>query len=404
MAKALALPDRRIAYLDVIRFVAFLFLLCCHAADPFYASSTYASGGESVSPEMLTWGTRWMAFVRPCVPLFVMLTGALCLPVASGMGKFYRKRIPRVLIPFLIWSVLYYMTPWFTGLMGAEPGIVRDLFVWAESDDQSLGAGLHNVAKIPYAFNFIACHMWYIYMLIGIYLFMPVLSAWVEKASRRQIEGILALWALSTFMPYVTEFVSKYSFGTCEWNSFGLFYYFAGFNGYLLLGYYLVRYIDISTVKTISLSVPLLIVGYAVTYAGYNEMISLSEPTPEQIELFWTYNTPNVAMMTLAWFMILKKVKVSETTGAFLANLTACGFGIYMIHYFFVRTGYEFAVFTGVPVWLQIPVSALAILALSWAATLILIRATGKWSVYITGCRPFKKKEKIDTELSPSLQ
>ena len=26
-------------------------------------------------------------------------------------------------------------------------------------------------------------------------------------------------------------------FGLCAWNSFGTFYYFAGFNGYLLLGY-----------------------------------------------------------------------------------------------------------------------------------------------------------------------
>ncbi|MCH5318757.1 MAG: acyltransferase [Paramuribaculum sp.] len=375
----------RIAYLDVIRLVAFFFLLCCHAADPFYASSTYASGGESVSPEMLSWGTRWMAAVRPCVPLFVMLTGALCLPVAGGMGSFYRKRVTRVAVPFLIWSVIYYMTPWFTGLFGFDPEVVRYLFVWAESDDQSLASGLENVAKIPYTFNFLGCHLWYIYMLIGLYLFMPILSAWVEKATKKQIEGVLGLWALSTFLPYITEFVDRYTFGTCEWNSFGLFYYFAGFNGYLLLGYYLVRYTNLSLVKTIALSLPLLMVGYAVTYAGYNEMTSLPSPTPEQIELFWTYNTPNVAMMTIGWFLILKKVKVNATAGRILANLTACGFGIYMIHYFFVRTGYEFAVLSGVPVWFQIPISALVILVFSWPITFFIVKLTGKWSVYLTG-------------------
>ena len=36
------------------------------------------------------------AVLRPCVPLFVMITGALLLPVREDAGPFYRKRIGRV--------------------------------------------------------------------------------------------------------------------------------------------------------------------------------------------------------------------------------------------------------------------------------------------------------------------
>ena len=51
---------------------------------------------------------------------------------------------------------------------------------------------------------------------------------------------------VSLFIPYIREYVanmlfdrSGYVFGTDTWNEFSMFYYFAGFNGYLLLGHYL---------------------------------------------------------------------------------------------------------------------------------------------------------------------
>ena len=105
------IEKERLVWCDALRLLAFFFLLCCHAADPFYAAAAYASSGKVSDPELVLWGTRWGSLVRPCVPLFVMLTGVLSLPVKSSMENFYKKRIPRVLCPFLIWSVIYYLTP-----------------------------------------------------------------------------------------------------------------------------------------------------------------------------------------------------------------------------------------------------------------------------------------------------
>lgn len=132
-------------------------------------------------------------------------------------------------------------------------------------------------------------------------------------------------------------------------------------------------------------------------------MADLPSPTPEQIELFWTYNSPNVVLMSLAWFLIVKKITVPDKIGSYLANLTACGFGIYMVHYFFVRAGYEFALFTGVPVWLQIPVSALAIFALSWFTSIVMLKIFGKWSVYFLGIKQ-KGERRESTQSVASLQ
>ena len=379
--------ENRLVWCDSIRLLAFFMLLCCHAADPFYAAAAYASSGTSTHPEMVEWAIRWGSLVRPCVPLFVMLTGVLSLPVKSSMESFYQKRIPRVLFPFLIWSVLYYLTPWFTGLLGLDNSIVIKLFSWAETDSQALSDGLVNVARIPYAFSFIACHMWYIYMLIGLYLYLPIFSAWVERASRRQKEIVLGLWALSTFLPYFTEYISKYAFGTCEWNSFGLFYYFAGFNGYMLLGHYIQHYVNWSWTKTLSVALPLLLAGFLITYNGYSYIMNLPDKTPEQVELFWTYNTPNVAMMTLACFLLVYRIRITADSclAKWLAHLTTCGFGVYMIHYYFVCVGYDLGAWLHIPDPLRIPFSAIVILACSWTIVSLAKKELGKYSKHLLG-------------------
>ena len=379
--------ENRLVWCDAVRLLAFFMLLCCHAADPFYAAAAYASSGTSTHPEMVEWAIRWGSLVRPCVPLFVMLTGVLSLPVKSSMESFYQKRIPRVLFPFLIWSVLYYLTPWFTGLLGLDNSIVIKLFSWAETDSQALSDGLVNVARIPYAFSFIACHMWYIYMLIGLYLYLPIFSAWVERATRRQKEIILGLWALSTFLPYFTEYISKYAFGTCEWNSFGLFYYFAGFNGYMLLGHYIQHYVNWSWTKTLSVALPLLLAGFLITYNGYSYIMNLPDKTPEQVELFWTYNTPNVAMMTLACFLLVYRIRITADSrlAKWLAHLTTCGFGVYMIHYYFVCVGYDLGAWLHIPDPLRIPFSAIVILACSWTIVSLAKKGLGQYSKYLLG-------------------
>ena len=381
------IQKEHLVWCDALRLLAFFFLLCCHAADPFYAAAAYASSGSSVDPELVQWGVRWGSLVRPCVPLFVMLTGVLSLPVKRDMESFYKKRILRVLFPFLIWSVLYYLTPWFTGLLGMDSSVVIKLFSWAESDSQAFPDGLANVLRIPYAFSFIACHMWYIYMLIGLYLYLPIFSAWVERATKSQKEIFLAIWAISTFLPYFNEYVSKYAFGTCEWNSFGLFYYFAGFSGYMLLGHYIQHYIHWNWTKTLIVALPLLIAGFWITYSGYSYIMELPDKTPEQVELFWTYNSPNVAMMTIACFLMVYRIRIvpDSRLASWLANLTTCGFGIYMIHYFFVCVGYDLGAWLHIPAPLRIPFSAIVILACSWIVVALGKKALGKRSVYLLG-------------------
>ena len=352
-----------IVWLDVLRLIAILLVIAVHCTDPFNASPE-----SRADPEFNFWGSVYGSALRACVPLFVMMTGFLLLPVKQTMPAFYRKRIPRVFFPFLIWSVLFDLAPWFIQAVGGSAELVTRFFPWEPNPSASLGDVLQTIAMIPLTFTVYATPMWYIYALIGLYLYLPIFSAWVERASRREKRFFLLLWFVSLFIPYLTEFVSRYHFGTCSWNAFGTFYYFAGFNGYLLLGHYLGKGNDWSVGKTLSVAVPLFLVGYFITLVGFRHMTSDPNVSEEGMELFFTYCSPNVALMAIAVFLLVQKVNVTSLSiRRALANLTRCGFGLYCVHYFFVGPSYMFAQWLGTPVPLLVPVSMLFTFVCAWA-------------------------------------
>ena len=374
---------QHIVWLDVVRFVAMFTVVCCHCTYPF----NFYPGTAPNIDEIKLWGAIYGALLRPCVPLFVMITGALLLPVRGEVSVFYKKRIPRVLWPFLIWSVIYNLFPWITGLLGIKPEIILDFFPYSGEEvmRQSLSISLDYIAQIPFNFSIVDVHMWYIYLLIGLYLYLPVFSAWVEKASDKAKLWFLGAWAITLLLPYYNQFVAQYLWGTCSWNAFGMFYYFAGFNGYLLLGHYL-RNLDWKLGKILAIGLPMFVIGYAVTFFGFRYITALPEYSDEMLELFFTYCSLNVVMMTIPVFMLCKKVNFrSEGIKKALANLTLCGFGIYMIHYFFTGPSVLLVRTLGVPLGIQIPVASVMAFGVSWLIVWAVYRVLGKKAKWIMG-------------------
>lgn len=385
-----SISDNRIVWLDVIRCVTMIMVIGVHCIDPFYISPTMRA-----IPEYTHWAAIYGSLLRPSVPLFVMMTGLLLLPVKKQpLGKFYKKRIYRVLFPFLIWSVLYSMFPWVTGVLGLPKEIIGDFFCYTQGQEsQSLIDSLKDVAMIPFNFSHKENHMWYIYLLIGLYLYMPFFSAWIENADRKTKRAFLLIWIISLFIPYLKEYVanclferSGYVFGTDTWNEFGLFYYFAGFNGYLLLGHYVKKGNDWSLMKTFILCILMFAVGYYITYTGFSTTASNPNATETEMELFFTFCSPNVLLMTLATFLLLQKVVITNSTVIkVLANMTQCGFGIYMVHYFVVGPFFLLIGPSSLPIPLQVPLMAICIFLCSWAFTALIYKLMPRKAVWFMG-------------------
>lgn len=377
-----SITPSRIVWADLLRLVAIIMVICIHCSDPFNVSPEARS-----NPDYNLWGSIYGAFLRPCVPLFVMLTGMLLLPIQQDMEQFYKKRMLRVIVPFLIWSLLYNLFPLLTGIMGWDNSILSRMFAYAgENPSQSWESCLYNIYMIPFNFNVYTIPLWYIYMLIGLYLYMPFFSAWVKQATDKQIKIFLFIWGITLFLPYCSEYISSYIWGTCAWNNFGTLYYFAGFNGYLLLGYYLYMKNTLTTGKTIMLSVILFVIGYAITYVGFRNMTSQPHISEEQMELFFLYCSPNVLLMTMAIFLIVQKIQIrSPYIISILSNITKCGLGIYMIHYFIVGIGYLIIEKINIPIALQIPITGILVFILSWGIVALIYKFMPRYAKWLMG-------------------
>lgn len=374
---------KRITWVDVLKFLSIFMVICIHCSDPFNVSPEARS-----NPDFNFWGGIYGSFLRPCVPLFVMITGLLLLPIKMSFEDFYIKRLTRVLVPFVIWSVLYNIFPWITGVIGLPPAVLSDIFAYASPDSsQSLTDAIKNILLVPLNFNVYTIHLWYIYMLIGLYLYMPIISAWIEKASAKHKRIFLYIWACTLFIPYINTFFSDKIFGVCSWNSFGTLYYFAGFNGYLILGNYLTQNTNpLKWKKVLAISIPLFIIGYIVTYMGFKAMTANSNCSEEEMELFFLYCSPNVAMMTIAVFLIVRNIKINSGKIINLfSNIAKCGLGIYFVHYFIVGIGYKLSDIFQIPIQFKIPATAVIVFLISWSIVSCIYRIMPKTSKWIFG-------------------
>lgn len=374
-------PQKRIIWLDVLRLVALLMVIAGHSVDMYNAT-------PQDDPMNGFWGAFIGSLMRPSVPLFAMMTGLLLLPVRESAGDFYRRRIPRVLVPMVIWSAIYYLVPWLTGVLGMDLSVVSILYPFEFSPSQDFGDALHNIAMIPFAFNGYTTHMWYIYMLIGLYLIMPFFSAWIEKNDRTLVRTFIIMWCCSLMLPYLSQILSPDLFGRCAWNEFGTFYYFAGFAGYLLLGHLLGKGNPLPSRKIIAMGAMLYFAGYIITYTGFSSMIVQYsyEQEPELIEMFWQFCSPNVALMAIGIFLAAQRVKIhSERVQRALANITKCGFGIYLMHYILLGPIILLLLPLGLPTPVCVIVTVILVFLLCWGVVNAMYKLLPRVARYIVG-------------------
>lgn len=324
--------EQREVWIDWMRVVACLLVMLVHSTEPFYL------GGEG--SRVLTRGDAfWVSFFemisRACVPLFVVASSYLQFPLHYPTGEFFRRRAVRILIPFAVWTVFYAL-------------------VWGEP--------VENFRSLLLNFNYASGHLWFVYMLCGLYLLMPLLSPWAEKVGKKELGFYLGLCLLTTILPYVREAFggsapviygptgipnpARYPlWGEASWNAYGLLYYFSGFIFYLLMGLYLRRFVgELSWKKTWAVVAPCLIAGGALTFGGFYRRIladAVSFPFEGPVGFAALWETPicndtiGVALMTVGTMLLLRKL---SSSGSFyrkaVVPASEAGYGIYLSHLF----------------------------------------------------------------------
>lgn len=358
-----------IGWVDALRILACFMVVLAHCCDGFVAQF-------DSDPTAFYAGVTIGSLMRASVPLFVMMTGVLLLPVPQTMtlSSFYRKRVGRIIPPLVFWSLALppiaylYFTGW--GSHSVNPSVDMSAYT-PEWLTNRLWSWVLN-------FNFDTTPLWYLYMLLGLYLIMPLIGSWLREASKKDIRNFLGVWFITLFLPYVKLFAPAIGYtgnygnmdilGACDWNAFSTFYYVSGFIGYLVLAYYLKTYpLQWSASKLAMVFVPLFVVGYAITAGGFIWM-QLHHPGDYAfLEIIWYFTGINVWMMTVAMFVAVQKINFkSRRWMSWLASLT---FGIYLCHFFFVMVAYDLFDIACLPFAIRILLMAVSVFAVSALVT-----------------------------------
>lgn len=316
----------RIIYLDILRVLAIFMVLLMHAGDPYlWDPATKTFGAEC---------SFYCALLRPCVPLFIIMSSILLLPLKSDPASFFKRRFTRVLVPFLLWSIIYVFLP--------TPGKI--VFGGPENafTDSGMNVYAYNLMMIPFSFTGTNVHFWFIYTIIGLYLFMPIISPWIQQASKKTLLSFLMIWSVTLFFPYIRLWFPQLQ-GECDWNDFGMLYYFSGYLGYIVLGFFLHKYNTLSRVKSTLLGLLLFTVGLALTYKGFlwdeqRFLTKLNNAGIEDwklLELCIGNLTINVVLMTAGMFLFFQKLTLPKILKAIIVELSVFSYAIFLIHYIF---------------------------------------------------------------------
>ena len=167
--------------MDLLKVLACCFSLCVvHTAtetwyDFYYNGFDYGWVIDNTYDNLLRWGPG----------VFLMITGATLLDRDIPVSKIYTKYIPKALMFLIVWGEIYF---------------------FIQYKDFSIGNLLPNIWRyfLKLCTGNYHIHLWYLYMLIGMYIITPPLRILCKNATKRQLLYVLAiLFVFKILMQYV---------------------------------------------------------------------------------------------------------------------------------------------------------------------------------------------------------
>ena len=314
----------RIFYYDFLRAFAIIAVIICHVNHFF---------GPLVGTTQIVAQMTFHDIGRIGVPIFLMISGALILNRPyPDLTEFLKKRFTRIIYPFIFWIILI--------LVQLQYYRYNEAFLW------NTFIGEPSIT-------------WYFWVLIGIYLFLPVLNSFVKEYGESGLKYFLSIW----FILMILKTFNAYPL----WTNFDLSY-FAGYVGYPVLGYYLAnKEFKISDSKVCLLGLITLIASLSVfVYLNY-----FNSPYISMI-----YQNVPIIFMGTGLFLFVKYLdKLNKFNsikdnfiGKAIISLSVCSYGMYFSHVLVVK----FLSYYNPHSHLMFPVMFVLIILLSWLLPYVL--------------------------------
>ncbi len=255
------------------------------------------------------------AFGRFAVPVFVMLSGYLLLGKYKNLTEFLSKRFSRIFVPFFLWTIIFMLWGNYFGIISAE----KTKFEVVDILKKILMGGAGGSG-----------HLWFVYMLLGLYLFSPVISRWITQATSQEIKFFLIMWFIAcTIYPYFEKFLGiKINFEIR---------YFSGYVGYFVLGYFLGNLpINLPQSRVGLMALAVFLISWVITFVGiYFSTVSNNKAYESSL---FDYLSPSVILMSISAFLTFKNLLNVEFLPTLTAQLDKFSYGMYLMHLIPMKT------------------------------------------------------------------
>ena len=321
-------------YLSFLRVIGCIAVVVLHlAASETLIYQNVLTGSQTFGMTLVYNLMMW------AVPVFVMVSGALLLDPEKDITirKIFTSYIKRILIALVSFSLIFRI---FDMVMDHEAftvsGILKGLL------NAFTGNGWS--------------HMWYLYLIIGLYLILPALRAVTKSCSVKELKYLLIVgFVVISALPLTRLFGISSSF-YIHVNTIYPFYF--------LLGYMLQK--DMIRIDRRAAAALMAIGAAGITCGTYFGLKgSIQNPT-----VLTGYASPFVAMLAAGVFVLAKDVKEgSDSITSMMLSIDRCSFGIYLTHMVFVRLllRYQRVNLFDYSIWLSMQISAVIIFLASFA-------------------------------------
>lgn len=286
--------DRIIGY-DVMRIIAAIMVVFIHSNVYFLHNAT----NQYLVIMLMT------AACVVSVPLFFMVSGAGNLVKGNTIEfrALFKRKIPKVFIPFVIWSLVYVVLRIAAGKIDLD---------------------LHSILSLlwePAYYQF-----WFMYSLLGMYLCIPVFQYIIINADKKLLQYIIAFWVMSSLIiPVFQRYVPGFSL-----SSHLNLIFLEGYWGYFFLGGYLRKY-PLNNHRKYGLV--LAIAGVLITFGCAILEWKLTPSDKYFGYVYCAYLLPGAAMMTIGIFLIFQHINISaDKKKRWIIYLSGLTMGIFYIH------------------------------------------------------------------------
>jgi surface polysaccharide O-acyltransferase-like enzyme len=275
----------RFIWADAVRILAIFFVVLLHSSS---------ESAKSMFPITA-------ALAATCIPLFVILSGALLLNKTENYNTFYRKRLFRIMLPWISWTLIYSLIK-----LLQNPNL--------------------NTSELISLVSSTFTSFWFLPMITALYILTPFLRIFIANSKLKDVIFILILWFLGvSFLPYYNNSLA-FPFSVDN----GIVRQTITYFGFYLLGYLLI------TIKSLQPKVVMVIFTLGLIWSLGNFYFRIFNHFPNPFSSF-NYIFPGIIILSASIFLFIKSLdkKLSNLNKRFIKIvylMSSAALGIYFLH------------------------------------------------------------------------